>query len=261
MGCEAIQIFTKNSNQWQARPIPPQEARDFSAERRAHRIRIAFAHDSYLINLASPDPTLLEKSRAAFLDEVERAEQLGLDFVVLHPGAHLGDGEEKGIRRVTDSFKQVLKKTKGYSVKILIETTAGQGTSLGFRFEQIRAMLEGAGGDPRLGVCVDTCHLLGAGYDLRDRKGYEETFDAFERLIGISRIQAFHLNDSKKPLGSRVDRHEHIGEGCLGVETFRLILNDPRFENLPMVLETPKGKDDTFDRKNLSLLRSLIRHD
>lgn len=259
IGCEAIQIFTKNSNQWRAKPLAPEEAGDFHREFLQGQIRLAFAHDSYLINLASPDPHLLERSRLALVDELERAEALGLRYVVLHPGAHLGSGVEEGIQKVAESFDWIFEKFGSLEVGVLIETTAGQGTHLGFRFEEIRSILDSVKSAERLGVCVDTCHLFGAGYDLRTEKGYQETFEAFDRIVGLERIQAFHLNDSKKPLGSRVDRHERIGKGFLGLEPFRLLLNDPRFKKYPMVLETPKGKDDTWDRENLGLLRSLLK--
>jgi deoxyribonuclease-4 len=258
-GCQAIQIFTKNSNQWRAKPLEDEEAVRFREELVRRKIQLAFAHDSYLINLASPDPVLLGRSREAFLDEMERAEKLGLQFVVLHPGAHLGTGETAGIRRASESFDWIFERTPGCRVRVLIETTAGQGTNLGYRFEEIHAMIDGVKEGGRLGVCVDTCHLFAAGYDLRTRGGYEKTFDDFERVVGLERIQAFHLNDSKKPLGSRVDRHEHIGKGCLGLEPFRLLLNDPRFRGLPMVLETPKGKDDAWDLENLRILRGLLQ--
>ena len=259
VGCEAIQIFTKNSNQWRAKPLTDGEAQEFRKELAKEKIQFAFAHDSYLINLASPSEDLLGRSREAFLDEMERAEKLGLRFVVLHPGAHLGTGEAAGIERISRSFDWIFERTPGYRVKVLIETTAGQGTNLGHRFEQIRDMMDGVRENDRLGVCVDTCHLLAAGYDLRTKAGYEKTFDDFDRIVGLKRILAFHLNDSKKPLGSRVDRHEHIGKGFLGLEPFRLLLNDSRFKGVPMVLETPKGKDDTWDRENLRLLRSLLQ--
>jgi len=259
LGCETIQIFTKNNNQWRSRPLTKREAGDFQQKLHAGPLHLAFAHDSYLINLASPDPALLERSRFAFVDELKRAQELGLQYLVLHPGAHLASGQETGIREIAKSFDWVFERIPSGKVEVLIETTAGQGTSLGFRFDQIRAILDRVKESHRLGVCIDTCHLFAAGYDLRTQKGYEQTFEAFERVVGIARIKAFHLNDSKKPLGSRVDRHEHIGKGFLGLTPFRLLLNDPRFKNHPMVLETPKGEDDTWDRENLGLLKSLLK--
>ena len=258
VGCEVIQIFTKNNNQWRAKPLAKGEADGFRQKLLEGTIQLAFAHDSYLINLASPDPGLLERSRLAFVDEMERAEKLGLRYVVLHPGAHLGRGEEEGIRQVSESFDWIFEKTPSFKVEVLIETTAGQGTNLGFRFEEIRAIFDRVRENQRLGVCMDTCHVFAAGYDLRTEKGYQKTFEEFDRIVGIKRIKAFHLNDSKKPLGSRVDRHEHIGKGFLGLEPFRFLLNDPRFKKHPMVLETPKGKDDAWDRENLHTLKGLL---
>lgn len=259
VGCETVQIFTKNNNQWRARDLTKGETADFRGRLLAGPIRVAFAHDSYLINLASPDPRLLERSRLAFVDELERARELGLQYLVLHPGAHLGLGEEEGIRQISKSFDWIFEKTPSGKVRVLIETTAGQGTSLGFRFEEIRAILNRVKENHRLGVCIDTCHVFAAGYDLRTEKGYQRTFEDFDRIVGMERIKAFHLNDSKKPLGSRVDRHEHIGKGFLGLRPFQFLLNDPRFKNHPMVLETPKGKDDTWDRENLRVLRDLLQ--
>lgn len=259
VGCETIQIFTKNNNQWRGRPLLEIDARRFRQALASSPVRFAFAHDSYLINLATPARTLLERSREAFVDEMERSEQLGLRYLVLHPGAHVGSGEEAGIRTIAESFDWIFKRTAGLQVEVLIETTAGQGTNLGFRFEQIRAILGRVRHEERLGVCADTCHLLAAGYDLRTEEGYEATFGSFDRTIGLDRLKAFHLNDSKKPLGSRVDRHEHIGKGHLGTEPFRRLVNDPRFRNHPMVLETPKGEDDRWDRENLGLLRGMMK--
>ncbi len=258
IGCEALQIFTKNSSQWKGKPLSDEEAGEFKRALVSNQISAAFAHDAYLINLASPEAALLEKSRRAFVDEMERAEKLGLRYLVLHPGAHLESGEGVGIRTVAESFDWIFKQTPRFQVEVLIETTAGQGSNLGYRFEHIRSILEQTEEAGRLGVCIDTCHLFAAGYDLRTRKGFKETFEAFDRTVGVSRIKAFHLNDSKRPFGSRVDRHEHIGKGFLGLEPFRWILNDPRFQGLPMVLETPKGKDDAWDRMNLATLRSLL---
>lgn len=259
VGCDTIQIFTKNSNQWRGRPLLENEARRFRQALSASSVQFAFAHDSYLINLAAPDAALLRRSREAFVDEMERAEKLGLRYVVLHPGAHVGAGEAAGIRTIAESFEWIFNETPGFQVEVLIETTAGQGTNLGFRFEQIRAILDRVRAPERLGITVDTCHLFAAGYDLRTEEGYEAAFESFERTIGLRRLKAFHLNDSKKPLGSRVDRHEHIGKGHLGIEPFRRLVNDPRFRNLPMVLETPKGEDDRWDRRNLGLLRRMLK--
>jgi deoxyribonuclease-4 len=216
------------------------------------------AHDSYLINLASTDAELHRKSMAAFLEELERAEALGIPYLVTHPGAHVGAGEEAGLRQVAKSVRELLKGTKDYQVQVIIETAAGQGTSLGHRFEQIAALLDQIGLPERTGVCLDTCHVFAAGYDIRTPEGYADVIGAFDAIVGISRLKVIHLNDSKKELGCRVDRHEHIGKGNIGLEAFRCLLADPRLKGIPMILETPK--DDDFllsDRRNLDTLRRL----
>lgn len=218
------------------------------------------AHDCYLINLASPAPILYRRSLEAFIDEVYRAEQLGLRYLVTHPGAHMGDGEQVGLDRVAAALDEVHRRCDGYKVKILLETTAGMGTSLGHRFEQLAHILGKVAEPKRLGVCLDTCHVFAAGYCLAPEREYRATFREFDRLIGMKWLRAFHLNDSLKPLGSRVDRHAHIGQGCLGREPFRLVVNDPRFRTRPMVLETPKQSEenDNMDSVNLAVLRGLV---
>lgn len=258
IGCQTIQFFTKSSNQWRARPLLPDEIERYRANLRAAEIAPAVAHDSYLINLASTDPELHRKSMAAFLEELERAEALGIPYLVTHPGAHMGAGDESGLRQVVNSLRELLKQTKGYRVQVVIETTAGQGTSLGYRFEQIAALLDQIGLPERTGVCLDTCHVFAAGYDIRTPEGYANVLGAFDTVVGISHLRVIHLNDSKKELGCRVDRHEHIGKGAIGLEAFRCVLTDPRLRGVPMILETPK--DDDFvvaDRRNLATLRRL----
>jgi deoxyribonuclease IV len=261
LGCEAVQIFTKNSNQWAGRPFADGEAAEFRKLVRKLKLKCVNAHDSYLINLATPDPVLWRKSLEAFVDELERAEALGLKYVVMHPGAHVGAGEEAGIANVIRAIDAVHKRCSDFKVRILLEITAGQGSSLGYRFEHLRDIIRGCGEPKRLGVCFDTCHALAAGYPLSTPADYEATFAEFDRVIGLGRIKLFHLNDSKKPLGSRVDRHELIGKGHLGLEPFRLLMNDPRFCKVPMVLETPKHDADgkEMDPVNLGLLKSLVR--
>jgi deoxyribonuclease-4 len=218
------------------------------------------SHDSYLINLATPDAVLWKKSLAAFVDEVERAEELGLKYVVMHPGAHVGAGEDVGIANVIRALDEVHNRCAGCKVKVLIEITAGQGSSLGHRFEHVARIIEECEEPRRLGVCFDTCHALAAGYPFSTRGECEDTLAEFDQTVGLKRIKLFHLNDSKKPPGSRVDRHEHIGEGHVGLEPFRVLLNDPRFQKVPMVLETPKHDADgkEMDPVNLATLRSLI---
>lgn len=258
IGCTAVQIFTKNNNQWHAPKLPRTQIDSFLNKMREHNIRCAFAHDSYLINLGSPNAPLHAKSMKAFADEMERAQELKLYALVFHPGAHTGDGEKNGIERIGDTLKKLLKEKPHVSSKILVENTAGQGSNVGYTFEQIAEILEIAGKDPRLGVCVDTQHAFAAGYDLRTKEKYNSVINHFDKTIGIKKIQAFHLNDSKKELGARVDRHEHIGKGFIGLDAFRFLMNDERFAQIPKVLETPKGPDLKEDVENLAILRSLL---
>jgi deoxyribonuclease-4 len=266
-GCEALQIFTKSAGQWRARPLPAEEIALFRRRLRQTKIHPVVAHNSYLINLAAADRRLRRQSRVALLEELDRAETLGLDGLVMHPGSYTSGTEEGGLKLIADGLAAILESRPDARTRILLEHTAGQGTNLGHRFEQLARIIDLLDGSRRIGVCLDTCHLLAAGYDLCSPDGYHDTFRQFGRTVGFARLKAFHLNDSKKPCASRVDRHEHIGKGCLGVEPFRRILNDPRFAKLAMVLETPKvesaesrgrGDVDPFDRENLALLRSLI---
>ncbi|MBO9316035.1 MAG: deoxyribonuclease IV [Chloroflexus sp.] len=258
VGLEAMQIFAKNERQWTAKPISPEETVLFRAEQQRTGIHPVIVHDSYLINLAAPADDLREKSITAFADELERCAQLGIPYLVTHPGAHTGSGEEAGLARVAEAICRLLADGVGGNTVILLETTAGQGTALGYRFEHLARLFELIPYHNRLGICVDTCHIFAAGYDIRDRESYEATFAELDRLIGLSWIKCFHLNDSQKELGSRVDRHAHIGQGCIGLEAFRLLVNDPRFASLPMIIETPKGEDMAEDRMNLAVLRSLV---
>jgi len=256
--CEAIQIFTKSSRQWAAKPYSKEEIELFRFNRKETGITTVIAHDSYLLNLGSPDEALRKRSLAAFIDELERCEMLGVSHLVAHPGAHMGAGEAEGIKTIARSLNEIHKACPGFNTKITLEITAGQGSCLGYRFEQIGRMFDATSENDRLRVCFDTEHAFAAGYDIRTREGYERTFTEFDEAIGIERLAAFHLNDSKKELNSRVDRHEHIGKGQIGTEGFHLLLNDKRFWGLPMCLETPKGADLKEDRENLALLRSLI---
>lgn len=263
VGCRAIQLFTKSSNQWRAKPLTPEEIVRYRENLQAAGIALAVAHDAYLINLASTDPTLQQRSTAAFLEELERAEALGIPYLVTHPGAHMGAGEKAGLRQVANSLRDLLKQTKGYRVQVVIETTAGQGTSLGHRFEQIAVLLDQIGLPERTGVCLDTCHVFAAGYDIRTPHAYADVLGAFDIIVGIDHLKVIHLNDSKKELGCRVDRHEHIGKGAIGLGAFRCLVNDPRLRGLPMILETPKDGDFVMaDRRNLDTLRRLAQdHD
>ena len=256
LGCQSIQIFTRNQRQWKAKPLADSEVEGFRQELKRSGIRSTAAHASYLLNLGSPDPAVLARSREAFSQELERCRRLGLDFLVVHPGAHLGSGEPAGLRAVAGSLNRTLEQNREVRTRILLETTAGQGSHLGHRFEHLAEILSLLEESERVGVCVDTCHVFAAGYDLRDAAGYRRTLDELDRVVGLGRVKAFHLNDSKRELGSRVDRHEHIGEGRIGVEGFRLLVNDRRFARTPMILETPGG--ETHYGKNLNRLRQLI---
>jgi deoxyribonuclease-4 len=241
IGCNSVQLFVKNNNQWKARRLTEEEITLFKEEKRAFRPDFILAHSSYLVNLASPDPKLLAKSRRSLLEEMKRSETLGIPYMVLHPGSHRGSGEERGIRTIADSLNLLLAQTHGFTLKILLETTAGQGNTIGHTFEQLAGIISQVEDDNRIGICFDTCHAFAAGYDLRSRGAYEKTFRSFKKILGLERLKAFHLNDSLKGLGSRIDRHTHIGRGKLGTAAFSLLVNDPRFEGLPMVLETPKA--------------------
>jgi deoxyribonuclease-4 len=260
----ALQLFVKSSRQWTAKPLEPADVRTF--RRRARQCGIApytLAHAGYLINLASPDDELWRRSLAAFQDEIDRCAVLGVPYLVVHPGAHVGAGERAGIERVARALRRALGKRRARcrgdrAVRVLLETTAGQGTNLGSRFEDLARILDRSAVAEHLGVCFDTCHVLAAGYDIRTDRGCRETIATLDRIVGLERLRAFHLNDSKFGPGSRRDRHEHIGRGEVGLEAFRRILNDRRFRDLPMVLETPKGEDLAEDRENLAVLRSLV---
>jgi deoxyribonuclease IV len=266
--CEALQIFTKSAGQWRARPLPEDEVVLFRRRVIETGIRPVVAHNSYLINIAAAAPALRIQSLNALQEELARAERLGLDALVMHPGSYTTGTEEQGLQLIADGLRSLIAERPASGVMILLEHTAGQGTNLGHRFEHLASIIERLDGSPRIGVCLDTCHLLTAGYDLCSDEGYRRTFRDFDRVVGLDRIKLFHLNDSKKPCGSRVDRHEHIGKGCLGLEPFRRLLNDRRFAKLPMLLETPKLETpesrrrsdvDPWDARNLRTLRRLLR--
>jgi deoxyribonuclease-4 len=245
---------------WLARDLPDDQVRTFRRTLRASGLRFPMAHDSYLINLASPEAAVYRKSLEAFVVELQRAERLGLSYLVMHPGAHLDSGEEAGLDRVVRALDEVHGRCPGFRVRVLLETTAGQGSCLGHRFEHLAQILSQVAAPDRLGVCFDTCHVFAAGYALAPAAEYQATMRAFDRTIGLQRLRAFHVNDSLKPLGSRVDRHAHIGRGQLGLEPFQLLVNDRRFRNRPMVLETPKeeGSEQEMDAVNLATLRGLL---
>jgi len=265
--CEALQIFTKSAGQWRARPLPQEEIDLFRRRVTETGIGPVVAHNSYLINLAAALPSLRQQSIESLREELARAEALGLDGLVMHPGSYTSGTEHDGLRLIADGLARLLDERPDGRTQILLEHTAGQGTNLGHRFEHLAEIIDRLGGTPRVGICLDTCHVLTAGYDICTEEGYRQTFEAFDRIVGLDRIRVFHLNDSKKPCGSRVDRHEHIGKGCLGLEPFRRLLNDARFSGLPMLLETPKLETpesrrtsdvDPWDARNLRSLRRLI---
>ena len=265
-GCEALQIFTKNANRWQSKPLEPVEIKRFRGRLDETAIAPAVSHASYLINLATTIPTLRAMSIAAFVDELDRAHALGLLGVVIHPGTCTAGTEDDALRLVADAVRAAFRARPRRQTMVLLEHTAGQGRTIGYRFEQLAAIIDHLDGSTRVGVCLDTCHLVASGYDITRSNGYDETFEAFDRLVGRDRLRVFHANDSKRPCGSRVDRHEHIGDGCLGLEPFRRLLHDPRFAGLPLLIETEKTTDsckphrvdrDALDVRNLETLRRL----
>ncbi|MES2572237.1 MAG: deoxyribonuclease IV [Verrucomicrobiota bacterium] len=260
IGATAMQIFVKNNMQWfAAAPLAEADVRAFHEHAERDRIGSVFGHSGYMINLAATNPEFLEKSRRALREELLRADQLRLPFLVLHPGAHLGAGVEAGLEKVIESLDAVFAQIPSVSTKVALETTAGQGTCLGCEFEHLAVILKNVRAPERLCVCIDTAHLFAAGYDLSTGAGARNVFAEFDRIVGLEQLAALHLNDSKSALGSRVDRHEHIGRGQIGIEAFRFVMNTPRLRKIPKVLETPKGKEMAEDLENLALLRSLIK--
>lgn len=257
VGCTAIQVFTANASRWQTQPLDERVVERFRLAYAESAVNYVAAHDSYLINLASPDKHLRRRSIERFLEELRRCRQLGIGALVMHPGAHMERGREAGMTTLVESFRTIFSEAPA-DVRVLLENTAGQGTSLGASFAELAAIFSRV---PQglLGVCLDTCHAFAAGYDLSSYTGYEQVMDEFEREIGCEKLCLFHLNDSKKPLGSRVDRHEHIGQGQIGEEGFRALMRDDRFTGVPRIIETPKGEDHSADRHNLRLLRAMAR--
>ena len=257
-GCDAVQIFVKSPSRWVSKPLTAEDVTAFQEARAETGIWPVFGHSLYLLNLASPDDGLWHKSIEALIDDLERCEQLGLPGLVMHPGSHMGSGETTGLARISAALDEVHARLPGYGAQVWLEVTAGQGDHLGRTFAQLRAMIDGVKEPERLGVCFDTAHALAAGYELRTRQGYDATWAEFDTALGLGRLKAVHLNDSKTDLGSHVDRHEHIGQGHLGLEPFRFLVNDPRFRGIPMTLETDKGPDLAEDKENLRILRSLV---
>ncbi|HEV3243441.1 MAG TPA: deoxyribonuclease IV [Chthoniobacterales bacterium] len=256
--CTAIQMFVKNNMQWFARPLMHEEIRAFLEHQQHGDLLLIFAHANYLINLSATNPQFHANSIRALSEELTRADQLELPFLVLHPGAHLGAGEEAGLEKIVDSINRVFRRIPKVKTRIALETTAGQGSSLGHRFEQIACIVENVREPERLCVCLDTAHIFAAGYDIGSEAGIKKTFREFDRVIGFDRLAAVHMNDSKTGRGSRVDRHQHIGKGQIGLDAFRFIMRNRRFRKIPKVLETPKGKELREDVENLKTLRELM---
>jgi deoxyribonuclease-4 len=259
IGINTMQVFTKNQNRWDQKPTPPEEIERWKEAQAATGVSPVVSHAAYLLNLGTPGEDIWEKSVRALADELTRAEQLNILGVVFHPGAHMGTGEEAGLQRIIAGIDRAHAITPGYKALTLVEGTAGQGSALGYRFEHLKTILEGVREPERVAFCLDTCHLFAAGYDIRTPESYRAVMDEFDRLVGVGRIKCFHFNDSKKDLGARVDRHDHIGAGMLGLNAFANILNDPHFATIPAILETEKSDDMHEDVANIKVLRSLIR--
>jgi deoxyribonuclease IV len=257
-GCECVQIFTKSSRQWASKPYPKEEIEAFKRNFSESGLQMVVAHDSYLVNMGAPDEKMRKKSVEGVIDELERCEALGVPFLIAHPGAHVGAGEETGIATIARSLNEAHAACPGYKTKIAIEITAGQGSNLGYRFEQIKSIYDSVKENDRLRLCFDTEHAFAAGYDLRSTEGYDRTFAELGEKVGLARVVAFHLNDSLKPFHSRVDRHEHIGKGYLGAEVFRRLVNDPRFAGIPMCLETEPGPEMTEIVEDIKTMHSLL---
>ena len=258
-GCTSIQIFTKNNNQWKAKPLTDEDVEKFLVAQKEAAIAPVVAHTGYLINIAAPNEEIYQKSLAGLVDELERADRLKIADLVLHPGSPLDQGEAYGMKKIIDSLNQCIDKTPDAKTRVALECTAGQGSHLGFKFEQIAAMIDGVENKDRISVCLDTCHVFAAGYDIRTRDTYEATFAAFKKIIGMKYLKVIHLNDSIKGFGSRVDRHTHIGQGEIGKDAFKFIMQDKRLDSIPKLLETPKEGDDyEADKKNLAILRKFF---
>lgn len=258
-GCTALQIFTKNASTWKERTLDQDEIDRFDQARKKTGIIEIASHTSYLINLATPEKSKHVLSCNALVNELTRSSVLDIPYIVLHPGSHMGKGENKGISKIADSINEIFAQTHSINTRLLLETTAGQGFGLGHSFEQLASIMDKIENQDRIGICLDTSHIFAAGYDIRTEEPYLETIKAFDGIIGLKNLFVIHLNDSKKKLGSRVDRHEHIGEGYIGINLFKLLMNDKRFRDVPKIIETPKNKDGRdADKMNLKRLRTLI---
>jgi deoxyribonuclease-4 len=259
ISCATMQIFTKNSNRWRSSPLSDEDIQTYKSAQGKARISPTVTHASYLINLCATNKGTLHLSREAFIDELRRCEALGIPFLIFHPGSHLGAGEDAGLALIAESLNRVHAQTKGFTTRSTLECTAGQGTNLGYRFEQLRKIIDLVEERDRTAVCLDTCHLFAAGYPIHTEEGWNQTLQEFDAIIGFDRLAAIHVNDSKKELGSKVDRHEHIGKGAIGLIAFRMLMNDRRLAAIPKILETEKSEDMHEDMENMTLLKSLIQ--
>ena len=257
--CDTIQLFNKSNSQWKAKKLTDEEIERYFELQQETGITVTCSHSSYLINIASPNPDLNEKSFLSLKEEVERCNRLKIPNLVFHPGSHVGSGQDAGLKAIILNINRLFDQVKGNTVTLCLETTAGQGSNLGYSFEHLAEIIDGAEDKDHVGVCMDSCHVFAAGYPISEAGDYKKTIKAFDSIIGLDRLRVLHLNDSKKPLGSKRDRHEHIGKGEIGIEGFRNIVNDRRLRNVPMIIETPKGDDLKEDRENLKLLRSLVK--
>jgi deoxyribonuclease-4 len=258
LGFSAMQIFTKNNNRWYSKDLSDLEIEKFRSRLANSIIKFVVAHDSYLINLCAKEPEMLNKSRISFLDELKRCELLGIPHLNFHPGAHLGIGEDEGIKVIAESLNLTHLNSPGYKVTSMLEATAGQGSAIGYKFEHLRKIIDLVDDKNRITVCIDTAHIFAAGYDIRNALNYKKVIDDFNNIIGLDKLKCIHMNDSKKELGTRVDRHEHIGKGFIGLEGFTNIMNDIKIEHIPKILETPKGKEQLEDLDNLNILKGLV---
>jgi len=258
VSCTTMQLFTKNANQWKSAPLSETDIQTYKRAEAKARIEPVVAHASYLINLCASNKGTLHLSRTAFIDELQRCESLGIPALIFHPGSHTGQGEEAGLKLIAESLNKVHEKTRGCRTLSTLETTAGQGTNLGYRFEQLRAIIDLVDEQDRMAVCMDTCHLFAAGYPIHTEQGWEQTLREIDQVIGLHRLVAIHVNDSKKGLGSKVDRHEHIGKGQIGLTAFKMLMNDSRLAAVPKILETEKSEDMHEDVENMAVLRSLL---
>lgn len=258
IGCTTMQVFVKNNNQWFGKPQTEEDISKYKTGEAKTTIGPVVAHAAYLINLCATNADTLKKSRNAFVDELKRCEALGIKALIFHPGAHVGAGEEEGIKCIAESLNIIHEKTKGFNVLTTLEGTAGQGSAIGYRFEHLRDIIGLVDKKERMAVCLDTCHLFAAGYNISTEDGWHDTIKQFDEIVGLNRLVAIHTNDSKKPLGSRVDRHDHIGKGLIGLTAFRMLMNDERLARVPKILETEKGEDMHEDVENMNTLKSLI---